>query len=359
MQKADSKNLKDIDQEKVISGISTIWKNRTVLYYSLIVFGFFGIGIALLSPKEYVSWTTMVPQTTNPSSKLGGISSLAAMAGFNLDMAAGDDLSPSVYPQIVGSVLFQKELIYSEFNVNEASQPVTLYNYYIDIRQRGFLRKTVALIKNLPSWLSSEGKTLRTNIESPIQLTLNEDKVRKLIEKQVTMNVDSKNGYVTLYSAFPEAILSAEVAEKAKELLQKYITEFKIKKATDQLTFIEDRYKEKKAEFLKAQQNLAWFRDQNKNISSAIAATEEERLRSEYTIAQSVYNELAKQLEQAKIQVKQDTPVFSIIQPARVPLEKNKPKKLLIITVWLFLGGIIGVGIILGRDFIGQIKRRP
>ena len=91
------------------------------------------------------------------------------------------------------------------------------------------------------------------------------------------------------------------MTQKAKDLLQKTITEFKIEKATAQLQFIEERYNEKKKEFELVQEKLAAFRDRNKNVTSAIALTHEEQLQNEYQLAFNVYSELAQQLEQAQI----------------------------------------------------------
>ena len=74
----------------------------------------------------------------------------------------------------------------------------------------------------------------------------------------------------------------------------------KIKKAEEDLTFIEERYLEKKMEFELAQKNLATYRDANKNVNTAIAKTQSERLESEYQLAFSVYSELEKQVESQK-----------------------------------------------------------
>jgi uncharacterized protein involved in exopolysaccharide biosynthesis len=92
-------------------------------------------------------------------------------------------------------------------------------------------------------------------------------------------------------------------------------------------------------------------------MSLATARTEEERLSSQYNLIYSIYSELAKQLEQAKIQVKQDTPVFTIIEPISVPTKRSKPNRFLILFIWTFLGGLLGIGIVFGKGYMDPIKK--
>ena len=124
------------------------------------------------------------------------------------------------------------------------------------------------------------------------------------------------------------------------------------------MEFIKGRYEESKGEFEKAQDVLAAFRDENKNISSEIMRTQEERLQNEYQLAFDVYSELAKQLEQAKIKVAENTPVFSIIKQVVVPIEKSKPKRAMILIIWLLLGCCVGIGVVFWKNFISAFKKR-
>jgi uncharacterized protein involved in exopolysaccharide biosynthesis len=349
------------DEIDLLELAKTFWNGRKTVLKYLLIAGVVGILIAVLSPREYTASTTIVPQTSASANKLGGLSSLAAMAGFNLDNAtSGEILSPTVYPEIVSSVPFQMDLMNLPFSFSEVKDPVSLYEYYTEIDKPGVLsliaKYTIGLPGIVISALKNDQELNTTENNGPISLTKKQEKIRKLIAEKVTLNLDAKQGFITIQASFPEALLSAQVADQARELLQKYITRFKIEKAADKLSFIEQRYQEKKSEFDKAQMQLARFRDQNKNVSSAIAQTEEQRLQSEYSISMSVYNELAKQLEQAKIQVKEETPVFSVIKPAMVPQEKSKPKKGMIIAIWLFLGGIIGTGMVFGSAYMKDIK---
>ena len=356
-------SVKKDDEIDLLELSKVVWKGRGIILKFMLIAGVLGIVIALLSPVEYTATTTIVPQTSSSANKLGGLSSLAAMAGFNLDnVTSGETLPPTVFPEIVSSVPFQMDLMNIPFSFSEVNHPMSLYEYYSKISKPGVLSLIGKYTIGLPGIIISAIKgdsdqKPSAETKGPIALTRKQEEVRKMISEQVIINLDAKQGFITLQATFPEALLSAQVADQARELLQKYITRFKIEKASDKLSFIEQRYQEKKKEFEKAQERLARFRDQNKNVSNMMARTEEERLQSEYNITTTVYNELAKQLEQAKIQVKEETPVFSILEPAMVPNEKSRPQKGMIIFTCLFLGAITGTGKIYINEYLKNAKR--
>ena len=147
----------------------------------------------------------------------------------------------------------------------------------------------------------------------------------------------------------PEPLATAQIADKAKNLLQATITQFRIEKAQQNLAFIQSRFDDKKKEFETAQDRLARYQDGNQSMTSKRFKTEEDRLQSEYTLAFTVYTELAKQLESAKISVKENTPVFSVIESVIVPVKPSKPRKLMILTVCLLLGAGLGVSSVFAK----------
>tara|TARA_B100000900_G_scaffold371991_1_gene351582 strand:+ start:283 stop:768 length:486 start_codon:yes stop_codon:yes gene_type:complete len=155
----------------------------------------------------------------------------------------------------------------------------------------------------------------------------------------------------------PYKIHAAQMAKNVQNILQRKVIEHKIKKAEEDLAFIEERFLEKKMEFELAQKNLATYLDANKNVNTAIAKTQSERLESEFQLAFSVYSELAKQVESQKIRVKENTPVFVILQDAVIPLNKSNTSKSLILVVYSFLGIFLGIFIAFARPFIADIKK--
>ena len=344
------------------------WFGRRTIAKWTMIGGILGLIIALSSSKEFVATSILVPSGYEGASKLSamsGLGGLAAMAGINLNTSLGTDLSPIVYPKIVTSVPFHLELMNTPMNFKEIGKPVTLLEYFSDYQKPNlFLKYTIGLpgtiISAIMSAIKGEEKetSLKSDVQGPIELTSNQQNVHGILMGAVSLEVDPKEGVLILTAKMPEALASAQLGERAQQLLQKYITEFKVKKSKANLNFIQQRYDETALKYETAQQRLAAFRDRNKNVSLAIVRTEEERMTSQYNLTYNVFMELAKQLEQAKIQVKQDTPVFTIIEPVSVPLKKTKPNRPLILIIWLVVGTIIGTTFVFGKRFKSEVKKR-
>jgi len=360
----NEKDLTKKDEISLIDLLNTVWSGRSIIIKSVIIFTILGLLVALFSEKEYTASTTMVPQIDNPTSNLGGLSSLASLAGFNMDMnSSSDAISPILLPMIISSASFQLEIMNAEYKFEEVENPISLFDYYINVYKPGLFGILKKYTIGLPGLIKSailrdqSGKVSDSNSET-IKLTVDQNEVRKILQENLSLNVNTKDGYLTLVSRFHQASLSAQVAQKSQRLLQEYVTRFKIEKAAAKLEFIKERYEVSKGEFEEAQSKLATFRDANKNISSELWRTHEERLQNEYQLAFEVYSELAKQMEQSLIDVEEDTPVFSIINDVVVPLERSKPQRSVILFIWFFLGAIVGTVWVFGKKGVKSFKKQ-
>ena len=333
-----------------------LWKERKTLIIATSCGVVLGLLVAFLSPKEFKVVTTMLPQSESESG-LGQFSSLAAMAGFDLSLGSSSaEISPVIFPQIVESAPFMMELLNTPFTFSKVDHPVSIFDYYVNIRKPGIFECLVNYTIGLPGTIKMALKkpvhvdkgSISKNIQS---FTEDEDVMMKFMKDRVALTINKKEGYLTLTCMMPEALLTAQVADKAQNLLQKYIIEYKVKSSTEQLKFVEQRYKEKKKDFENAQIKLAWFNDRNQNVSTAMVKAQRERLQTEYDISYSVYSELAKMLEQSKIQVKKQTPVFMIIKPVVVPVEKSKPRRTMILVIFTLVGAVVGAGIVFGKEY--------
>ena len=360
------KKNSDEDEIDLIALVKTLWEGRKTVLRTTVIFMAIGLFIAIFTPKEFTASTTMVPQGANGGSNVSGkLGGFAALAGINLGGMSNESvISPTLYPQIIGSVSFQKELLQTPLTIKGQSEPISFEKYYSDIYRPGLLSYLKKYTIGLPGVIIKAIKPIPTNNQQPksesliLSISQKENELLKILENQIVLNVNDKDGYLSLSANMPQALPSAELTKAAQELLQKYIIDFKIKKSKEQLQFIQERYTEKEKEFRTTQVKLANFRDRNRNINSALAQTRLERLKSEYDLAYGVFLELAKQLESQQIQVKEDTPVFTVLKQVTVPIEKSKPSRLLILIIWIFVGSIVGISIVFGRDFVLYTKEK-
>ena len=296
------------------------------------------------------------------------MSSLAALAGVNMN--SGEDvmaLSPLVYENIMNGTTFRKELMQTKINFEEINEPVSFFDYYTSEEYNkpsvfSYVKKyTIGLPFVILNAIRGEqpepdysgvGKS-----EGPTVETLNKEEfdAMNILGQSVSITLQEKKGFVTITSNMPEAVASAQLAQATVVLLQKYITEFKIAKVQSNLDFIQSRYDEAKKNFEDIQVRRAAFRDANTNTNKYSARVEAEKLDAEYTLAMNLYSELATQLEQAKIEVKKDTPVLTVVRPVTIPYKKSKPQRAQILLAFTFIGVVAGAGLVLGLPMLANI----
>ncbi|MGH7681165.1 MAG: GumC family protein [Candidatus Eiseniibacteriota bacterium] len=112
------------------------------------------------------------------------------------------------------------------------------------------------------------------------------------------------------------------------------------------------------------QQSLAEDSEEVRRVRQELAAIERQvgglpkagieimRLWRDVKVEEQVYELLTAQLEEARIRETRDTPTVEVLDPAKVPLHKSRPKRSLIALAGFFLGALGGVGYVL-------LERRP
>jgi LPS O-antigen subunit length determinant protein (WzzB/FepE family) len=335
-----------------------LWLQKKYIFRVSIIFLCFGFVIALLTPKTYTAGSTFVPMMSSDQ-KANGLSGLASLAGISLDGSmGGSDISPTLYPEIIASVPFKAEL--AEVLIPYDGKQVTFKDYALN-KKSDLLASVKKYTIGLPGLLLSAFKkkdSIPTGSLSGQKLVVvsNEDyEFYKNFEQYISINVDLKEGFIELNITYDDPLRTAILAQKAQEILQKRVIEYKIKQAKEVLKYTQEQYELKKALLYNAQANLAGFKDRNIFISTSSFQTQLLRLESDYNNANIVYQELAKQVEQSKLQVSKDTPIFSVLKPVVVPNEKSGPKRLLIIAIWTFLGLVFSTGKTLFKEQIDKL----
>jgi len=342
------------DSIDLIALLKQIYQGRKLIILSAFVAAILGVVVALATPNTYTSGATFIPQTGGDSKPSSSLSGLASLAGISLGgMSGGSDIPPTLYPQIISSIPYKLDLLDEAIEVSDSE--ISLGEYLGDDSGSsvlGTLKKyTIGLPGTILSALrgsSSEGVSQEQG--EIYQISEDDRKLFEALNTKLILSLNEKEGFVTLEFSDEDKFVAAQVAERAKELLQERIIAFKNQSARELLDFTTKQYQENKTSYEALQDSIAIFKDQNLNISSSLYQNRLDRLERELNIASSVVEQLASQVEQAKLQVNKDTPVFTIIEPVTVPFERSAPKRSLIVVIWTFLGVVLSTGYVLVRD---------
>lgn len=305
--------------------LKKIYVSRRVILYTTFIFFMIGIAISLLSPIKFTSSTVFLPQNQdNTTSSLSGVASLV---GINLGTSTyGGDITPLMYPKIGESIKFKRlllEKIVDEKN-NKTLKKILIENYKIQDNDQLNLNK--------------------------LGMSKLEEKCFNILSEIIYIDVNQKEGFVTIGSTMSTGKYSAIVAKYSREILQSIIIENKIETARQNLIFSEKQLKEKKMEFDEIQSKLAFFSDSNLNPVNSFVINEKNKLEADFQIISAVVTELSKQVEQAKLQVTKDTPVFSTIKEVVIPNQRSSPKRKQLVLIFSCIGFIISCIYILIKD---------
>jgi uncharacterized protein involved in exopolysaccharide biosynthesis len=356
---------RDKEEIDLLGLVNSIWRKRRTIYVYLSVFFILGVIVALTSPTSYRSYATLMPEYNSESG--GGASDLLQKYGGLIGIGGGATYSGSsnairvdLYPRIVYSMPFQMSLLEQKLYFSEYDTTASIFEYYSKLNvPNQFIKTFKKYTIGLPGLIFSSKKDSEVssprNEEELIKLTKVEADIIELLRNNVTASLDEKTGIITVTANMPEATASAKVAQFAINELTDYLVDYRVEKVKRDLEFVEQQLNDAKSRFEEAQDELAVHEDSNQGIKSAKAKIEGQRLSQRASLAFNVYQSLAQQFEDAKLRVQEETPVFKVLQPVQIPVERDKPKRKIIVILFMALGFAVGIVQIIYKVYLKEI----
>ena len=358
----NSYNNLEEDSIDIIALLKTLWNAKKLIVKTTILFFVVGCVVALLSPVVYTAQTTFIPQVSEDqmSSSKGGLGSLASLAGINLNQGSSTSdsyLSPLLYSKIANSDEFSLKLIEEEL-INLNGDKFSIKQYMLSDTNSsfnliGFIKKyTIGLFIKNDNELKSKEIVNGYNFISQEEFDL----VNSFKEK-FSIVLNDKEGYIEVIASDKDAFISTQLVKIVTKNLQSRIIELRTNKIKERLEYSKNQYEQKQIEFNILQNNVADFKDSNKNISTARFMSELQKLESEYQLQQNILMTLASEFNNNKIKLNKDTPIFSVIDEVSVPNVRSEPKRSFIALIYLFLGVVLSTGYLLAKEpLTGIIK---
>ena len=327
--------------------LSQLWqdiKKHKKLYYKVLSITFIVSVIITLSIPNYYKCTVKLAPELSGSNKTGSLASLASSFGIKLgsNNMGSEALFPTLYPDLMNSVAFRTSLFPVKVHLSDDSTTTTYsyYNYLKDVQKRpwwssAFNATKETIVDAVMSIFSIEPEV--SDSVNPFMLTKEQYKIVKKMEDLVTCDVDNKTLVITIDVTDNDPLIAATMADSVQMRLQDFITKYRTRKARLDLEYNRKIFKEAKQRYETARKRYASYADANRKVLFEEARSERTRLENEMNLQYQAYSLQSAQLQQAEAKVQEDTPAFTILQPASVPIKKNGPKRSIICLLFLFL----------------------
>ncbi|RFS17245.1 Wzz/FepE/Etk N-terminal domain-containing protein [Emticicia sp. C21] len=330
-------NSKEYTKINLQALFKLFWKEKTIIIIITSIVLLLGTFYAFTVQEQFESEGRILPELQAKATKFGNLAGLADLAGVDLaNLDATEAIRPDLYPDVLRSTPFFLAL-FNEKIITKDNQSVLFEKFYHELIEKGDEIEK----KYMEKPPVKENGFLLMN-----QIT--ENRIKDL-KKRIRSDIDKKSGIITISVKMPDPVVAANVARFSMAYLTEYVTNYRINKAKKDLHFLEERVNTARGKFYSNQTKKAQYGDQFQlpTIRQQSADLQRERIESEYRLSSNFYNDLLKKLEEAKLKVQQETPVFQILEPPLVPARKSEPRKALILFASTVFGGLVSLIVIL------------
>lgn len=356
-------NIEQIEAEESSIDFGKIFKDllkHKRLYYKVLPAVFVVAAIYALSKPNFYSCTVKLSPELSSTRSTSSLASLASSFGFNLGTGTAgmgsEALFPTLYPDLMNSTDFKTSLFEVPVTIEgnkkkgEKDRTMTYYDYLSKEQKKPWWSEAIGgTIKGIASLLGFKKNEEEETLD-PFRLTKKQAAIVKALDKMVVCDVDKKTMVITIDVIDQNAVICATMADTVKNRLQNFITDYRTSKARVDLEYNQMLYKEAKGRYDKARRMYADFVDHNQDIMLESVRMRQTELENEMQLQYNAYQQVAAQLLAAEAKVQQETPAFTTLQSATVPIKKTGPKRAQICLIFVFLAFLATTGWILYKE---------
>lgn len=336
----------------IISLVNKVFKAKKTLLIITITSIIIGIGYALGQQKSYTASVIIAPEA-NSMGMSQSISDIAGAIGMSLgnNNQGVDAIYPEIYPEIFASNDFIIQMF--DIPIKTNGEIKTYYNHILQDTKTPYYKKPFAYIMSL--FKSTEPKG--SNKLDPFQLTRQQDDVCSAIRGNIDCQMSKGNSVIYISVSDVDPYVAACMADTLQKRLQEYITLYRTQKARQDLAYAQKLNDDAKSKYEKARQQYVTFADANTDVMLASYQAKMEDLENDMQLKYNNYTSTKQQIQQAHDKIKENTPAFTIIQQASVPLKSSSTPRSVIVIMFLLFGIFIDLAwVLLIKDNLNKLN---
>ena len=332
----NNENIKQIDFNKIIKQIKPYKKEYIVTLPIVFVLSCL---LIICVPRYYTSTVKLAPELSSLNSN--SLSDLASSFGFDIGGSAknGDAIFPELYPDVISSNDFIVCLFNIPVTTKDGSLKTTYFDYLSKYQKSAWWNKALYSLKSMFS--KKEASVNKSQKVNPFMLTKKEDLVAKAISGKVKCSVDKKNYVISITVEDQDPLIAATIADTVRVHLQNFITAYRTKKAINDYNHIKQLVEDVKSKYEQKRRQYGAYSDANQDVVLESFRLKQNDLENEMQLYYNNYTALQNKLEVARAKVMEQTPAFTTLQNASVPLKPAGPKRMLFVLGMTFLAFVV------------------
>jgi len=391
------------DQVELSDLLNVLWRSRNTILWIVLAFAFYGAFRSLAEPEEFTSSAVITPVMEQQTQLPAFLQQFSGMIGGITGGTSADQIQVQLYPEIIYSSRSMYNLIHQPIYVASMDSSISVMDYMLIHREYTMLSRVTGTLLDytihLPITLVKHAYTLfrtvlsyligeapsstapgsggsysanRADVASlsdlaadlepdrlaeldprelsraldlnrPIRMSIEEAEFIDDMIDRITTQLSGDTGLFRLEVKMPDPEIAAQVNQIVLDYLTAFVTNYRTQKTLRNLAFITERNEIAEKEYLEAERKLTDFQDRNISLVTARARSEEQRLMSDFQLRFDLYNVLRQRKEEARIQLEEVTPVFNFMEPVSIPPGRSSPRRVLMVVLFAFAGGVIGV----------------
>lgn len=350
------KQEEQITIKDLLLGVIKLFKNAKKNWKILLLFALIGgaIGYYIDYSKEkdtdlfYTATNTIYLENAAPQVDMGG---LAGMFGGNIQTSTGL-FNGGNLNMLVGSWDFLEKVLFK--TVYDKGVPKLMVNYYLEKNINPLASKKDSIINGEKPKIKLFIKTNNPKNLTPLEYISAKD-VANFASSCLTLEPISGTSFYNLNVKSYDDTLAKVYSEVFLETLKEYYFESNNGKINDRLKNQQKVVDSLRNKLLGNESSLARAKDQNQIIVFEEGRVNQARLERNNQIFNQSYLEQNKVLENLKLQLYQNSPLFRVFNPQKFPLNEPKLKPTSNYLSGIILGIILAIIFVTLRDSIKSI----
>ena len=321
-QSSDEISIKDV-LFKIRSAIKYLKARWLIILIAGMIGGLIGLMYAIFKKPQYTAVCTFVLDEGNKGGGLGQYAGLASLAGIDVSGASGGMFQGDNIIELYKSRLMIEKALLS--NVDYDGRNEALIDRYIDYHKLRTGWKEKDHIDNIsftgdPEKFNRKQDSIITDL-----VDLFDKKVLNVSKPDKRLNII----YVSVTS--PDELFAKEFADKLVETVNNFYVQTKIKKTYQNVQILQRQADSVKKELNSSISGVASAIDAAPNANPTVLAIRVPSQKKQVDVQAStaIYTEIVKNLEIAKITLRQETPLIQVIDKPVLPLHVKKAGKIL------------------------------